>query len=105
VGEFRRARSPRRQHPGRAQGAARANNNVPIVVAEVIRLSDDQRRPFGSTLKHGRGQETANTSPTRTGKLVWRSGPIHDGHDGEPDETNQPTIVVLIALPDTLCLF
>jgi hypothetical protein len=58
VGEFRRGRSPRRRHPGRAlQGRC-------IVVARCPGCQTTSDGLLG-TLKHGRGQETANTSPTR----------------------------------------
>ena len=43
------------------------------------------------TLKHGRGQEMASTSPTREIGMACRPH-THDGHhghdDGEPDEAN-----------------
>jgi hypothetical protein len=110
MGKIRRTRSPRRCYPSRLQGAARAEALTDLTggswmyrCSEVSGLSDNERRAFhlSVTLKHGRGQRTANTSPTREIGLACRP---HTTTTASPTGL-KPTIAVLIAVTDSSSSF
>jgi hypothetical protein len=82
------------------QGAARAKGLTGLLYRFRLpcQTTLDHRRAtaFSGTLKHGRGQKSASTSPTREIGMACRP----HTQDGEPDGT-KPTIAVLIAVTDS----